>query len=137
MLALIVAAGMSACGGSGGQTASHTSRAAARHARAAKAAARRTAAITPVALRYRALYALPAPLRDPAYAPVGGGRFVMLGGLDAADVSASGIEVASLHGVVRSASLPSPQHDAQAAILGGKVYVFGGGDTAELDHILM
>ena len=28
------------------------------------------------------------------------------------------------------------QHDAQAAVLGGKVYVFGGGYATELDHIL-
>jgi hypothetical protein len=61
----------------------------------------------------------------------------MLGGLDAADVSASEIEVADLHGVVHTASLPSPQHDAQAALLGGRVYVFGGGNASELDHILM
>ena len=38
--------------------------------------------------------------------------------------------------MLRTGTLPGPQHDAQAAALGGKVYVFGGGDTTELDHIL-
>jgi N-acetylneuraminic acid mutarotase len=137
MLALIVAAGAAACGSSGGgQATSQTMHAASHHARAAKSAAARAAA-TPVALRYRPLYTLPAPLRDPAYSAVGGDRFVMLGGLDAADVSASEIDVADLHGLVHSASLAAPQHDAQAALLGGKVYVFGGGSATELDHILM
>jgi N-acetylneuraminic acid mutarotase len=89
-----------------------------------------------VKLAYRSLYSLPAPLRDPATAALGGGRFAMLGGLDAADVSSAGIEVADLHGIVRTASLPGPQHDAQAAAIGRRVYVFGGGYTTELDHIL-
>ena len=92
-----------------------------------------------MALRYRRLYALPAPLRDPAFAALGGpggARFVMLGGLDAADVSADGIEIADLRRVLHTTTLPSPQHDAQGALLGGRVYVFGGGADTELDHIL-
>ena len=87
-------------------------------------------------LAYRRLYSLPAPLRDPATTALGGGRFAMLGGLDGADVSTGGIEVADLHRVLHTGSLPGPQHDAQAANLGGRVYVFGGGYTTELDHIL-
>jgi N-acetylneuraminic acid mutarotase len=90
----------------------------------------------PVALSYRPLFSLSAPLRDPASAPLPGGRFVLLGGLDAADTSTAGIELAGLHGVTRTASLPIAQHDAQAAALGGNVYVFGGGSYSELDHIV-
>lgn len=90
----------------------------------------------PVRLTYRRLFALDAPLRDPASAPLRAGRFVLLGGLDAADTSTAGIEVATLHGVVHTASLPIAQHDAQAATLGGSVYVFGGGSYSELDHIV-
>jgi N-acetylneuraminic acid mutarotase len=90
----------------------------------------------PVRLSYRPLFALSAPLRDPASASLGRGRFVLLGGLTAADTSTAGIEVADLHGVTRSASLPIAQHDAQAASLGQSVYVFGGGSFSELDHIV-
>ncbi|MGH2891300.1 MAG: Kelch repeat-containing protein [Solirubrobacteraceae bacterium] len=89
-----------------------------------------------VRLRYRQLYSLPAALRDPAFAVIGGGRFVMLGGLNAADESSAGIEVADSRRVLSTGSLPGPQHDAQAAALGQRVYVFGGGYTTELDHIL-
>lgn len=130
---LVLASG---CGG-GGQPTTHASttthRAKARHATTAGAARRAT---LPVKLRYQPLYALPAPLRDPAYTALGGGRFAMLGGLDGADVSVGGVEIADLHGVRHTAALPGPQHDAQAALLAGKVYVFGGGFTTELDHIL-
>jgi N-acetylneuraminic acid mutarotase len=75
-------------------------------------------------------------LRDPASAALGGARFVLIGGLNAADTSSAEIEVANLHGVLRSSSLPLAQHDAQGAALGNRVYVFGGGSFSELDHIL-
>jgi hypothetical protein len=133
--AVIVAAIVSACGGAG-HTASHTETA--RHTSRARRSATAVVhhAAAPVRLRYHSLYTLPAPLRDPAYTELRGDRFAMLGGLDGADVSVAGIEIADLHGVLRSAALPGPQHDAQAALLGGEVYVFGGGFTTELDHIL-
>ncbi|MFZ0042118.1 MAG: kelch repeat-containing protein [Solirubrobacteraceae bacterium] len=89
-----------------------------------------------IKLSYRRLYSLPAPLRDPAFATLGGGRFALLGGLDAADVSSSGVLVADGRRVLSTASLPGPQHDAQGALINGSVYVFGGGDVSELDHIL-
>jgi hypothetical protein len=92
--------------------------------------------VSPARLAYHRLYSLLAPLRDPASAVLGGGRFVLLGGLDAADGSSAGIELADLHGILRSASLPLAQHDAQGAQLGGIVYVFGGGSLSELDHIV-
>jgi hypothetical protein len=133
--ALVVAAVVSACGG-GGHTASHTGTA--RHTSSARwptTAAVRHAAV-PVRLRYHPLYTLPAPLRDPAYTTLGGDRFAMLGGLDGADVSVAAIEIADLHRVLHTGALPGPQHDAQAALLAGEVYVFGGGFTTELDHIL-
>jgi hypothetical protein len=119
-----------ACGGGSSTTASHTRRTAAHRTR------QRTAPAPPARLVYRSLYALPAPLRDPAYTTLADGRFVMIGGLDAADVSTSEIDVADLSGVHQAATLPLAQHDAQAATLGGKAYVFGGGSATELDHIL-
>ena len=90
----------------------------------------------PATLVYRSRYQLPAPLKDPAFAVLGAGRFALLGGLDSSEVSSAGIEVADLHGVLRTASLPLAQHDAQGALLGGRVYVFGGGSSSELDHIV-
>jgi N-acetylneuraminic acid mutarotase len=87
-------------------------------------------------LVYRRLYSLPAPLEDPAIAGLGNGRFVLLGGLDAADTSTAGVLVANLRAPLRNASLRGAQHDAQAATLAGDVYVFGGGDFTEYDHIL-
>jgi N-acetylneuraminic acid mutarotase len=92
--------------------------------------------VAPVQLDYRSLFTLAAPLRDPASATLPDGRFVLLGGLDAADTSTAGIELASVRGTVHSYALPLAQHDAQGAAIGGHVYVFGGGSLSELDHII-
>ncbi len=89
-----------------------------------------------MALEYRRLYTLPAPLRDPASAALSDGRFALLGGLDGADSSSDEIQVADHRRVLHSGSLPGAQHDAQGALLGEKVYVFGGGDFTQYDHIL-
>lgn len=132
-LVLGLAAVLAACGGgSGATTSAHAAHATAK--RGARPA--RRAPTLAVKLTYRPLYSLPAPLRDPAYAALGGTRFAMLGGLDAAAVSADGIEIADLRRVLHTATLPSAQHDAQGALLAGRVYVFGGGAATELDHIL-
>ena len=90
----------------------------------------------PVSLTYRRLFALPAPVQDPAVAALSGDRFVLLGGLDAADTSTAGVLVANLRGPIGSSSLPGAQHDAQAATLAGEVYIFGGGEFTQYDHIL-
>ena len=54
---------------------------------------------------YRSRYQLPAPLKDPAFAVLGAGRFVLLGGLDSSEVSSAGIEVADAAGVLHTGSL--------------------------------
>jgi hypothetical protein len=134
-LALALVLTLGGCGGSAG-TASHSAGGRSHRARGART---RTPAPKPVAVRlaYRSLYSLPAPLRDPAFAAVGGTRFAMLGGLDAADSSSSEVQVADLHHVLHSTVISSgAQHDAQGAFLDGKVFVFGGGAFTELDHIL-
>jgi N-acetylneuraminic acid mutarotase len=89
-----------------------------------------------VSLAYRPLFSLPAPVQDPAIAGLAGNRFVLLGGLDAADTSTAGVLVANLRAPLRNGSLPGAQHDAQAATLAGAVYVFGGGEFTQYDHIL-
>ena len=81
-------------------------------------------------MRCRRLYVTPASV------VLGGGRFVLLGGLDAADSSSAAIELADRDRVLHTASLPLAQHDAQGAQLYGLVYVFGGGSLSELDHII-
>jgi N-acetylneuraminic acid mutarotase len=118
------------CGDAARSTSTHTGASAA-HATKVKAP-------KPVSvhLAYHRLFSLPAPLRDPAIATIGPSRFVLLGGLDASDVSTSEIDVASLRRVLHGYTLPLAQHDAQAAALDGKVYVFGGGSLSELDHII-
>jgi N-acetylneuraminic acid mutarotase len=120
-----------AVSGCGTNTSSQTVRAAAAHSSHARAS-------TPLAPRlvYRRLFSLPAPLQDPAIAELSNGSFVLLGGLDAADTSTAGVLVANLQAPLRNASLPGAQHDAQAATLAGDVYVFGGGDFTEYNHIL-
>lgn len=132
-LALATAGVVSGCGGDSHNTSRSASASTHPRARAHRSRRRSTRR---VGLTYRPLFALGAPLRDPASAPLPGGRFVLLGGLDAADTSTAGIELANLHAVTRTASLPIAQHDAQAASIGGSVYVFGGGSYSELDHIV-
>jgi N-acetylneuraminic acid mutarotase len=122
------------CGGGSTHTAAGP-RAAAR-TDSSTATAQQAALARPAQLVYHPLYSLPAPLRDSASAVLGSGHFVLLGGLDAADSSSAGIELADLHGVLHTVSLPLAQHDAQGVQLGGVVYVFGGGSFSELDHIV-
>jgi len=124
---------LAGCGGGG---AHKTSADAPGHKPASQATKPKAAKPVPVRLAYHRLYSLPAPLRDPASAAIGPDRFVLLGGLDSADVSAAGIEVASRRAVLHSYTLAVAQHDAQAAAINGNVYVFGGGSLSELDHIL-
>ena len=99
-------------------------------ARPAKAPAR--------ALRfaYHTRYELPNPVRDPAFAALGKGRFVLLGGLDSADASTARIDLVGPGSTLHTAALPVAQHDAQGPVLVAEVYVFGGGTTVEQDHIL-
>jgi hypothetical protein len=125
--------GVAGCGssGSGATSGSHTGAHQSKTTRVQHAAA-----AGPQRLAYRTLFSLPAPLRDPATAPVGSSQAALLGGLNSADTSTDQVDVVNRHGLVYSGSLPNVQHDAQAATLAGQVYVFGGGSLSELNHIL-
>jgi N-acetylneuraminic acid mutarotase len=79
---------------------------------------------------------LPVALQDAAAAPLDGQRLVLLGGLEAGESSASAVTVFEAGRAGAHASLPEPQHDAQAVKLGANVYVFGGGQESSYDHIL-
>ena len=130
-LSVVGAVILAGCGGS-----SSTRRTSSHRAGTTAPRAQHRSAPVAVALRYRALYSLASALQDPGSASLGNGRFVLMGGLDAADTSTSGVIVGDGHGVNQVASLPNKQHDAQAATLGGRVYLFGGGQFSTYDHIL-
>ena len=136
MVALVAALAVSGCGSTAGNMNTTTARTASGQAHGSHAGGSHSAPTRPATLVYRPQYQLPAPIKDPAFAVLGGGRFALLGGLDSSEVSSATIEVADLHGVLHTASLPVAQHDAQGALLDGRVYVFGGGSSSQLDHIV-
>jgi hypothetical protein len=124
-------------GGCGGTSANLTSAHDSHNSpRAARSPRLKRSLPTPLHLTYHPRFRLPAPLRDPAAVGLGSGRFVLIGGLDSADVSSAEITVADARRVLRQGTLPLAQHDAQGALLDRLVYVFGGGAASELDHIV-
>jgi N-acetylneuraminic acid mutarotase len=124
---LLLALALCGCGGASSSISS---------SRTHRAAARSVAVARPVNLVYRPLFSLPAAVQDPAFAALPAGRFALLGGITPAVTSTPAIVVASDRGPMASASLPGAQHDAQAATIDGQVYVFGGGEFTQYDHIL-
>jgi N-acetylneuraminic acid mutarotase len=75
-------------------------------------------------------------LQDAAVVTLPDGAVALLGGLDANDTSTSAVTVLAGNRVSMLAQLPLAQHDAQGALLGGKAYVFGGGQVSSYDHVL-
>lgn len=84
----------------------------------------------------RLAVALPFARQDAACAYLWSGRVVLLGGLNASDTSTALVNVLDAQGVRSGGMLPEAQHDAQAALLDGRVYVFGGGQFTSYSHIL-
>ena len=79
---------------------------------------------------------LPAPVQLPALA-LRGRTVLALGGLDAADTSVASVTRVLPAPARDAGTLPQAVHDAGAAALGGRVYVFGGGSAAgPLDAIV-
>ena len=79
---------------------------------------------------------LSAALMDPSYVASGGG-IVLLGGLNAADVSVDTVIAAGYHGGHTIGRLPAVRHDTAAAVINGTIYVFGGGNgPSQLDDIV-
>jgi YVTN family beta-propeller protein len=90
----------------------------------------------PVVLAEHATGTLPAPVRDPSPA-VADGRLILAGGLTSADTSSDAIVATGRTAARTIGRLPSARHDTAAASLGGRVYVFGGGDgTSQLADIV-
>ena len=130
-LALLLTLALTATGcGGGGASATLTA------SRSRRAPARSAKRAVVVRVAYRPLFSLSGAVQDPAIATLGQQRFALLGGIDAAGGSTAAVVLADPEAQLRTAVLPGPQHDAQAATLAGKVYVFGGGYLSELDHIL-
>jgi YVTN family beta-propeller protein len=88
----------------------------------------------PVHVIERSLESLPAPVQDATSARWRRGA-ILAGGLTAADVSTSGVELVRSRG--SATPLPHALHDATAAAIGDAVYLFGGGDgVRQLDAIV-
>ena len=81
-------------------------------------------------------YRLPAPISAESVVGLAGGPLI-LGGLDAGESSVGGVfQLDPASGRLREAgSLSGPLHDAAAAVLGGRVLVFGGGTEASTDRV--
>src|SRR5512133_707121 len=137
-LGLVVVAAMAACSDTAATTPPPRSAA---HARSeAPLPASPSASPAPVPLTVRpAGYRLSAPVQRAAAvaAPGTGSDVYVLGGLDEAGSSASGVfrlDVGS--GRLSSVGVvPSPFHDAAAAELGGRILVFGGGAASGTDLV--
>jgi outer membrane protein assembly factor BamB len=92
---------------------------------------------TEISIRVARIGRLPAALQDAAVAATGRGSLLLMGGIDAAGSSTAGIvEIAPGGSSSSRGQLPDVQHDAQATLLAGQIYVFGGGDIASYPHIL-
>ena len=72
---------------------------------------------------------MPAPVQLPALA-LNGRTVVALGGLDSADTSVANVTRVQPAPARVTGMLPQAVHDAGAAAIGGRVYVFGGGTAA-------
>jgi hypothetical protein len=78
-------------------------------------------------LRVGASTTLPAPVQLPAVAPAPSGVY-SIGGLDAADSSVASVVLIDGSGARDVAKLPLALHDAAAAQVDGRTYLFGGGE---------
>ncbi len=79
-----------------------------------------------------ARWRLPEPLSRAGAAPLRGGSILLLGGLLSSGASSSDVGVLdpSSGKLTSIATLPSPTHDAGSTVLGGKAFLFGGGQSA-------
>ena len=79
---------------------------------------------------------LPAPVSSEVVVP-DGGRLLVLGGLDGASQSVSGVFSLDPQtgGLTPAGTLAQPLHDAAAASLGGRVLVLGGGASASTNGV--
>lgn len=79
---------------------------------------------------------LPSPVQDPATTALAPDGALLLGGLDQADTSVASILRVRGGTARRSGTLPSALHDAAAATIGRRAYLFGGGNLGSSAAIL-
>jgi YVTN family beta-propeller protein len=93
-------------------------------------------ASAPITFFERVTGRLAAPVQDAASAAIGHGHLLLLGGLSAADTSRTDIRLVEGGRDRALGTLPFPVHDSAAVRLGSSVYLFGGGNTVQLDQII-
>jgi YVTN family beta-propeller protein len=135
LAALLIGAGVSAAAVWAANR-DHDEGAPSRQRPAVKGSGRPAQVNRPLRIRARPAGSLSAPLQDAAMATVGG-KLLLLGGLDAADVSTADIRTV-VRGRERTIGrLPTVFHDGAAVGIGRFAYEFGGGDgVRQLDQIL-
>src|SRR5436190_8218267 len=91
---------------------------------------------TKTTLGVRRAPSLPAPISAESVVALSGGALI-LGGLDSAEASVSGVfQLNAQGGGLRPAgTLTGPLHDAAAALVGNQVLVFGGGAETSTDEV--
>jgi hypothetical protein len=77
---------------------------------------------------------LPQPLSKASAVALPGGRLMVLGG-ETGGASTDGVLLGAPAHLRNVGRLPTPTHDAAAALLGRSVYVFGGGQSVSVDTI--
>jgi len=78
---------------------------------------------------------LPAPVQDAAVAAITPDSAMLIGGLDQGESSVADIVRVSGSEAIRVGALPSVLHDASASVIGGEVYLFGGGVITSFSQI--
>ena len=124
-MAAALAALLTGCGGSSG---SKTPR--------AHAQRRQPATLALTAVSASSLGTLPTPVQDAAAATLPDGRVVLLGGIDSSGGSTGAVTILNGGHAQSGGELAAAQHDAQGALLGSDVYVFGGGALSSFNHII-
>ena len=87
------------------------------------------------AVRVVRLGSLPQPVSKLSAVALPGGRVLALGGLVGGS-STSQVLLGSPAHLRPVTALPVPTHDAAAALVGGRVYLFGGGEAVSTDTVL-
>ena len=87
------------------------------------------------AVRVARVGSLPQPVSKLSAVALPGGRVLALGGLVGGSSSSQVLLGAPAH-LRRVGRLPVPTHDAAAALVGGRVYLFGGGEAVSTDAVV-
>ena len=78
---------------------------------------------------------LPAPVQDAAVAAITPDSALLIGGLDQGESSVADIVRVTGSEAIGVGALPSALHDASASVIGGEVYLFGGGVITSFSQI--